>query len=287
MYLVLEKNAPNNFAFFPFTLLLSQKKCDSVFSGLKNQCNMSIIQQRAVSIRRLSSVQAHDVKSISHSENDTPSMVQVEEAHETRRRYQSEMSVDSNLCTPSEEEFDAGSPDDPDDCVFTENESTSFICLDRIPRAIIRTSSTRSSTETRGDLPLDLRNKGPNRICDFIPETGKSRKYGRRVYTNSRERWRQQNVNSAFSDLRRLLPTHPPDKKLSKSEILRFAIKYIRLLSQVVEYQDNNETFNNNARPNARVKSGSGEEDMSPLKMSTSSEVSSPEYYPGGFSEDD
>lgn len=38
----------------------------------------------------------------------------------------------------------------------------------------------------------------------------------RKVFTNTRERWRQQNVNGAFTELRRLVPTHPVDKKLSK-----------------------------------------------------------------------
>ncbi len=50
----------------------------------------------------------------------------------------------------------------------------------------------------------------------------------RKVLTNHRERYRQQNVSGAFAELRRLLPTHPLDKKLSKSEILKLAIKYIR-----------------------------------------------------------
>ena len=63
------------------------------------------------------------------------------------------------------------------------------------------------------------------------------RKVARRVFTNSRERWRQQNVNGAFAELRKLVPTHPPDKKLSKNEILRLAIKYIDLLSEVLKYQ--------------------------------------------------
>lgn len=73
------------------------------------------------------------------------------------------------------------------------------------------------------------------------------RKSTRRMFTNSaglrgarscsRERWRQQNVNGAFADLRRLVPTHPPDKKLSKNEILRLAIRYIRLLSSILDYQ--------------------------------------------------
>lgn len=44
-------------------------------------------------------------------------------------------------------------------------------------------------------------------------------------------------MNGAFADLRRLVPTYPADKKLSKNEILRLAIKYIKLLSSVVEYQ--------------------------------------------------
>jgi T-cell acute lymphocytic leukemia protein len=54
----------------------------------------------------------------------------------------------------------------------------------------------------------------------------------RKIFTNSRERWRQQNVSGAFAELRKLVPTHPPDKKLSKNEILRMAIKYIQLLGE-------------------------------------------------------
>ncbi|XP_067139355.1 T-cell acute lymphocytic leukemia protein 1 homolog [Centruroides vittatus] len=64
-----------------------------------------------------------------------------------------------------------------------------------------------------------------------------ARKVVRRMFTNSRERWRQQNVNGAFAELRRLVPTHPADKKLSKNEILRLAIRYIRLLTTIVDYQ--------------------------------------------------
>ena len=60
----------------------------------------------------------------------------------------------------------------------------------------------------------------------------------RRMFTNKRERWRQQNVNIAFSELRQLLPTYPPEKKLSKVEILRNAIKYIQFLGKVLENMD-------------------------------------------------
>ncbi|XP_041862106.1 T-cell acute lymphocytic leukemia protein 2-like [Melanotaenia boesemani] len=60
----------------------------------------------------------------------------------------------------------------------------------------------------------------------------------RRIFTNSRERWRQQNVNGAFADLRRLIPTHPPDRKLSKNEILRLALRYINFLDRLLLDQD-------------------------------------------------
>ncbi|XP_076289965.1 helix loop helix protein 3B [Lasioglossum baleicum] len=73
----------------------------------------------------------------------------------------------------------------------------------------------------------------------------------RKLFTNSRERWRQQNVSGAFAELRKLVPTHPPDKKLSKNEILRLAIRYIRLLSNVIEWQkaqDRNEIAQHEVR---------------------------------------
>lgn len=63
----------------------------------------------------------------------------------------------------------------------------------------------------------------------------------RKIFTNSRERWRQQNVSGAFAELRKLVPTHPPDKKLSKNEILRMAIKYISLLTNILEWQKKQE----------------------------------------------
>ena len=62
----------------------------------------------------------------------------------------------------------------------------------------------------------------------------------RKVFSNHRERFRQQNVSGAFAELRRLLPTHPVDKKLSKSEILKLSIKYIRLLQGVLKWQEEN-----------------------------------------------
>lgn len=59
----------------------------------------------------------------------------------------------------------------------------------------------------------------------------------RKIFSNTRERWRQQNVNSAFAKLRKLIPTHPPDKKLSKNETLRLAMRYINFLVKVLGEQ--------------------------------------------------
>ncbi|XP_057646542.1 ribitol-5-phosphate transferase FKTN isoform X5 [Chionomys nivalis] len=59
----------------------------------------------------------------------------------------------------------------------------------------------------------------------------------RKIFTNTRERWRQQSVNSAFARLRKLIPTHPPDKKLSKNETLRLAMRYINFLVKVLGEQ--------------------------------------------------
>ncbi|CAH8497559.1 unnamed protein product [Schistosoma guineensis] len=55
---------------------------------------------------------------------------------------------------------------------------------------------------------------------------------------DSRERQRQRSVNQAFAELRYILPTHPPDKKLSKHEILRLSIKYIHILETILKYQE-------------------------------------------------
>ncbi|KAJ3602396.1 hypothetical protein NHX12_030151 [Muraenolepis orangiensis] len=48
---------------------------------------------------------------------------------------------------------------------------------------------------------------------------------------NARERDRTQNVNSAFTALRTLIPTEPVDRKLSKIETLRLASSYISHLA--------------------------------------------------------
>lgn len=51
----------------------------------------------------------------------------------------------------------------------------------------------------------------------------------------TRERMRVEAFNQAFIELRKLLPTLPPDKKLSKIEILKLAICYIAYLNHVLD----------------------------------------------------
>ncbi|XP_065271463.1 helix-loop-helix protein 2-like [Emys orbicularis] len=51
----------------------------------------------------------------------------------------------------------------------------------------------------------------------------------------TRERSRVEAFNMAYGELRQLLPTLPPDKKLSKIEVLRLAICYISYLNHVLD----------------------------------------------------
>lgn len=73
----------------------------------------------------------------------------------------------------------------------------------------------------------------------------KQRKFSpkQRQVANQRERDRTHSVNSAFSQLRGLIPTEPIDRKLSKIEILRLAGSYINHLHSVLimpeEYAEN------------------------------------------------
>ncbi|CAD5232151.1 unnamed protein product [Bursaphelenchus xylophilus] len=50
----------------------------------------------------------------------------------------------------------------------------------------------------------------------------------------TRERIRVEAFNSAFLELRNLIPTLPQDKKLSKIEILKLSIAYIKYLNYLL-----------------------------------------------------
>lgn len=101
-------------------------------------------------------------------------------------------------------------------------------------------NGSKAEIESRGPPLLEQFNVGSEGVRSKRSRQSQSLKSDgkRSLATNNREKWRQHNVNRAFVNLRRLVPTYPPDKRLSKNEILRMAIKYIRLLESILEYQD-------------------------------------------------
>ena len=72
------------------------------------------------------------------------------------------------------------------------------------------------------------RSEHTGNVCDS-GRRGTARKIGKL------ERLKQRTVNGAFGELRKLVPTHPPNKKLTKNEVLLLAIRYIKLLDRVIE----------------------------------------------------
>lgn len=60
---------------------------------------------------------------------------------------------------------------------------------------------------------------------------------GLRSSMNFRERCRMKKLNQAFLLLKSKLPWIPADSKLTKLEILRYAIDYIRHLTILLQYQ--------------------------------------------------
>ncbi|XP_062367627.1 helix-loop-helix protein 1 [Cinclus cinclus] len=83
--------------------------------------------------------------------------------------------------------------------------------------------------------------RGPEEPARKEPLSREERRRRRRATAKyrtahaTRERIRVEAFNVAFGELRRLLPTLPPDKKLSKIEILRLAICYISYLNHVLD----------------------------------------------------
>lgn len=64
----------------------------------------------------------------------------------------------------------------------------------------------------------------------------------KRKAANTRERKRMHTVNSAFDQLRELVPTYPSNRKLSKIDTLRLACTYIQDLVSILQtiHQENN-----------------------------------------------
>ncbi|XP_044073809.1 helix-loop-helix protein 2-like [Siniperca chuatsi] len=93
-----------------------------------------------------------------------------------------------------------------------------------------------------GSVPADLADGESKARSVLVPALSREEKRRRRRATAkyrsahaTRERIRVVAFNVAFAELRKLLPTLPPDKKLSKIEILRLAICYISYLNHVLD----------------------------------------------------
>ena len=108
--------------------------------------------------------------------------------------------------------------------------------MKKYPKIIKNTPKSVSSTG-------QVRRKGTRQCADpaMAKLTREERRRIRRATAKyrlahaTRERIRVEAFNVAFAQLRDLLPTLPPDKKLSKIEILRLAICYIGYLGHVLD----------------------------------------------------
>ncbi|XP_018900443.1 helix-loop-helix protein 1 [Bemisia tabaci] len=94
-----------------------------------------------------------------------------------------------------------------------------------------------SSTFKEHLIHLSKRDRCENQVTLSREERRRRRRATQKYRTAhaTRERVRVEAFNVAFSELRKLLPTLPPDKKLSKIEILRLAICYIAYLNHVLD----------------------------------------------------
>lgn len=107
-------------------------------------------------------------------------------------------------------------------------------------------SSTSSASSFSSSSNRRSRSGGANATANAtsVNTTKSGRKFSprQRQVANQRERDRTHSVNSAFVQLRRLIPTEPLDRKLSKIETLRLAGSYINHLHSVlimpIEYAD-------------------------------------------------
>ncbi|XP_062850855.1 transcription factor atoh7 [Trichomycterus rosablanca] len=69
--------------------------------------------------------------------------------------------------------------------------------------------------------------------CD-TRDLDKFKSVARRMAANARERKRMQGLNTAFDQLRKVVPQWGQDKKLSKYETLQMALSYIMALSRIL-----------------------------------------------------
>lgn len=104
--------------------------------------------------------------------------------------------------------------------------------------AYITESETDDNLFIHQDMGIKQRKNRDQENFTLTREERRRRRRATQKYRTAhatRERVRVEAFNYAFADLRKLLPTLPPDKKLSKIEILRLAICYISYLQHVLD----------------------------------------------------
>lgn len=133
-----------------------------------------------------------------------------------------------------------------DDSIAMSNEAyylnTGLSC-DNLPMVHSHTARRRAATATAtsqndGSLAANEFSLNPSELVGLSREERRRRRRATQKYRTAhatRERIRVEAFNVAFTELRKLLPTLPPDKKLSKIEILKLAICYIAYLNHVLE----------------------------------------------------
>lgn len=131
-----------------------------------------------------------------------------------------------------------------DNSITISRETYLGLACETIPMAQSNTPRRRT-TAISTSSPNPLSNGGSNENIlnpsDLVGLSREERRRRRRATQKyrtahaTRERIRVEAFNVAFTELRKLLPTLPPDKKLSKIEILKLAICYIAYLNHVLE----------------------------------------------------
>jgi len=106
------------------------------------------------------------------------------------------------------------------------NESTNQTCIYSINYDSYKKSYLYDSTYTEEDNGIIDKQRAEMTMRNSIARR------------NARERRRIKHVNSAFDHLRKRVPTGVKSKKISKVEILRSAIEYIRALENIINEQD-------------------------------------------------
>lgn len=136
-------------------------------------------------------------------------------------------------------DIDHGAP--YDNSIAISRETFLGLPCENIPMVHSNTPRRRAVTSSSSHTSSNITNENALNPSDLVGLSREERRRRRRATQKyrtahaTRERIRVEAFNVAFTELRKLLPTLPPDKKLSKIEILKLAICYIAYLNHVLE----------------------------------------------------